>query len=201
VRVSWLIKSGRLSPLSPTALISEKLGIRWLPMFNGEYVYGPTPGLIEAADLLLAGLRPRVVIDLFGGSGALSKLAILRGARRVIYVDENPEAALLNLRRYRSRVEIVEGDAFTFLEGGVSCDVMIADPPEELIGRLLERLDAVRRIVRKAALIWLGPAERAASPPRGGRMMTRMDAWGDSFLLLWKPGFGRVMREVKERLG
>jgi len=200
VKVSWLIKSGRLSPLSPTALISEKLGITWLPMFDGEYVYGPTPGIVEAADLLLTELKPKIVVDLFGGSGAISRLAILRGARKVIYVDKNPEAAILNLKRHKRRIKIIEGDAFAFLENKISCDLLVADPPEELIGKLLEKLDAIRRAVKKAALIWLGPSDEAASLPKGIRMATRVDAWGDSFLMIWKPGLGQVIRDVKKRL-
>ncbi len=203
VKLSWLIRSKRLSPMSPTALISEKLGIKWLPLFNDEYVYGPTPGIIEAADLLMAELKPRIVVDLFGGSGAISKLAILRGARKVIYVDKNPEAALLNLRSCKGKVEIIEGDAFTFLNNKVQCDFMVADPPEELISNLLNKLKLVRKSITKAALIWLGPSEKAIEYLEivgKSRMTMTANVWGDTFLIIWKPGFGQIIRDVKRRL-
>ena len=90
VKIRTLIRERRISPMSPVVLASEKLGINWLPLFNDEYVYGPTPGIVEAADAVLSELKPRTVIDLFGGSGALSKLAVMRGTRKVIYVDLYP---------------------------------------------------------------------------------------------------------------
>ena len=105
VKLSWLIRTGRLSEFSPTALISEKLGINWLMMFD-EYVYGPGPGIVELLDLILRYVKPKSFLDLFGGSGALSKLASLRGVRKITYIDLYPDAAILNLRRI-SGVETV----------------------------------------------------------------------------------------------
>jgi len=189
--------------MSPVVLISEKLGIEWLNIFDDEYVYGPTPGIIEVAELLMTQLKPKTVIDLFGGSGAISKLAILRGARRVIYVDKNPEAALLNLRSCKDKIEIIEGDAFTFLNNKVQCDFMVADPPEELISDLFDRLKLIRKSITKAALIWLGPSEKAIEYMKivgKFRMAVTAKVWGDAFLIIWKPGFSQIIRDVKRRL-
>ncbi|MEM4021697.1 MAG: hypothetical protein QXI18_04930, partial [Nitrososphaerota archaeon] len=67
VRIDWLTRTAKVSPMSPLVLAAEKLGIRWLMLFDGEYVYGSSPGLIEAADALIRAMRPRSLIDLFGG--------------------------------------------------------------------------------------------------------------------------------------
>ncbi len=200
IKLSRLVKSGRLSPMSPVVLISEKLGIEWLNIFDDEYVYGPTPGIVELAELLMTHLKPKTVIDLFGGSGALSKLALRKKARKVIYVDLYPEAAILNLRGCR-RIEIIEQDALTFLkEEGRRCDLLLIDPPEELIDKVLSQIKQIRKTMRKAMLIWIGPthtANRRIRKMKRSRAVTFINAWGDSFMVAWKPGLGEKIRNVK----
>ena len=198
VKLSWLIRTGRLSEFSPTALISEKLGINWLMMFD-EYVYGPGPGIVELLDLILRYVKPKSFLDLFGGSGALSKLASLRGVRKITYIDLYPDAAILNLRRI-SGVEIIKEDAMRFSRFGVY-DVVVADPPRELINRLLEEVDDLRKIFRKICLIWIGDVdelEERSSLLEGRRMVEIIRAWGDCFATLWKPGFGDIVKHIKD---
>ena len=199
VKLSWLIRSGRISPMSPIVLIAEKLGISWLMIFD-EYVYGPTPGIIEASDLLIRALKPRSVIDLFGGSGSLSKLAMRNGVKNVTYVDMYPEAAKLNLADHMSGVRIIKSDVFSFLEGRIECDLLLADPPEELIDKTVNAVISRREVFRKAALIWLGPSGRSRRRIgllRGRRMVEVVSAWGDSFAIFWKPGLRSEIMRVK----
>jgi len=198
VKLSWLIRTGRLSEFSPTALISEKLGINWLMMFD-EYVYGPGPGIVELLDLILRYVKPRSLLDLFGGSGALSMLAYIKGVKRITYIDLYPDAAILNLRGI-SEVEIIRGDAMDFSRFGVY-DVVVADPPRELINKLLERVGDLRKIFRKICLIWIGGVEELEERLpllRGKRMMEVIRAWGDCFTALWKPGFGDIIKHMKD---
>jgi len=198
VKLSWLIRTGRLSEFSPTALISEKLGIDWLMMFD-EYVYGPGPGIVELLDLILRYVKPKSFLDLFGGSGALSKLASLRGARKITYIDLYPDAAILNLKGI-SGVEIIKGDAMDFSRFGIY-DVVAADPPRELINRLLEEVDDLRKIFRKICLIWIGDVdelEERSTLLEGRRMLKIIRAWGDCFATLWKPGFGDIVKHIKD---
>jgi len=185
--------------MSPIVLIAEKLGISWLMIFD-EYVYGPTPGIIEASDLLIRALKPRSVIDLFGGSGSLSKLAMRNGVKNVTYVDMYPEAAKLNLADHMNGVRIIKSDVFSFLEGRIECDLLLADPPEELIDKTVNAVISRREVFRKAALIWLGPSGRSRRRIgllRGRRMVEVVSAWGDSFAIFWKPGLRSEIMRVK----
>lgn len=198
VKLSWLIRTGRLSEFSPTALISEKLGIDWLMMFD-EYVYGPGPGIVELLDLILRYVKPKSFLDLFGGSGALSKLASLRGVKRITYIDLYPDAATLNLRGI-SGVEIIKGDAMDFSRLGMY-DVVVADPPRELIDDFLEKVDDLRKIFKKTCLIWIGDIEELeerSSLLEGRKMVKVIRAWGDCFATLWKPGFGDIVKHIKD---
>jgi len=203
VEVRWLIRSGRLSPISPIALIADRLKLRWLTMFDNEYVYGPTPGIVEVADILLRILRPRSVIDLFGGSGALSRLAIERGVKRVTYVDIHPDAAILNLKGVKGALRIVKEDAFNFLKKKVKCDLLFVDPPIELVDKVVKSLGELRNVFKKAALIWAGSSEDSMTRVkelRGRRMTTIVKAWGDAFIIVWKPGLRDQIEKVKYML-
>lgn len=200
VRISWLIKVGRLSPMSPTALISEKLGIKWLTMFDDEYVYGPTPGLVELADLLITQLKPKTVVDLFGGSGALSKLALRRNVEKVIYVDLHTEAAILNLKGY-GRAEIIKQDALTFIEENKGrYDLLFIDPPEELIDEVLSKIKEIRGMIKKAGMIWIGPnstINKRIRKMKGYKAITFVNVWGDMFMVIWKSGLREKIWKVK----
>ncbi len=195
VRVDWLIERGMLSEFSPTTLLCRRIGIKWLMLWEG-FIYGPTPGLAEVLDLLLTRLKPKSMIDLYCGSGAFSKLAFMRGVREIVCVDRFAEAARRNLRGLG--VEVVEGDALSYSPGRVY-DLVVADPPEELVERIIKDLGRLRRLMGKIAVIWLGPYHRAGGRIRrlGGRRMVRVvEAWGDALALLWKPGYRERVESV-----
>jgi len=187
VRIEHLLKSRRLSRVSPLTLLSKELGIKWLMLWNG-YVYGPTPGIVEALDLLITSLKPKSMLDLFCGSGALSKLAYLKRVREITCVDLYVEAAKRNLQRCKN-VKIIEGDALSF-KLYRNFDLVVADPPEELINKTLANLPRLRRVFRLAALIWIGPYHKAGRRVRllkKKRMNTVLEAWGDGLAIFWKP--------------
>ncbi len=198
VKIEWLTKTAKVSPMSPLVLASKKLGIKWLILFDNEYVYGPSPGLVEAADALIRVLKPKSLIDLFGGSGAISKLAAMNGVKKIIYVDLYPDAASRNLRNINS-VQIIREDAFKFLSRGIVCDLLIADPPEELVDKAVRYLTNNRRNFRKAALTWIGSncPGRKVEGLRKRKMTEVVEAWGDFFLIIWNRGLREYIERVK----
>ena len=121
--------------------------------------------------------------------------------KKIIYVDLYPEAASRNLRNVRE-VQIVREDAFKFLSRGVRCDLLIADPPEELVDKTMRYLMRNRHIFRKAALTWIGsecPKRKIDSLLRM-RMMEVVEVWGDFFLILWNRGLRDRIERVKQIL-
>jgi release factor glutamine methyltransferase len=92
-----------------------------------------TEGLVEEVLKHIANLPgPVSVIDLGAGSGALSLAIATEAPRsRVIAVEKSPEATewlKKNVSRINEQVRIVESDVVDALEG-VTCDVVIANPP------------------------------------------------------------------------
>lgn len=185
IRVRWLIESGRLSPLSPIALICMRLKVEWLPYMH-RYVYGPTPGITEVLERVLDALKPKSMLDLYCGSGALSKLAYIKNVEKIKAVDIYVEAAKKNLKKLK-RVEIEEGDALKF-DGG-RYDLVVADPPEEEIKNLIRKLREFKKKYVKAMVIWLGPYHKASKIIKTlsrDRKCIIVEAWGDAVGILWK---------------
>lgn len=109
----------------------------------------PTPDLVKQAIFNSLGQRVENarVLELFGGSGALSMEALSRGAREAICVEKaasharmilrNADAIHLKPPRFQVRVQ----DAFTSLgklaDDGQTFDLILADPPygEKNVGR------------------------------------------------------------------
>lgn len=78
-------------------------------------------------------------LDLFAGSGAIGIEALSRGARRCVFVEQNPRAVQCicdNLRHthLEERASLQKGDVFTALrqlEGRECFDFIFMDPPYE----------------------------------------------------------------------
>lgn len=99
----------------------------------------PTPDRVRETlfnwlQMQIAGAR---CLDLFSGSGALGLEALSRGAREVVMVEQDRDAAaqirqhLQTLKSSSGRVE--SGDVFRFLEGPATpFEVVFLDPPYRL---------------------------------------------------------------------
>ena len=109
----------------------------------------PTPDLVKQAVFNSLGTRVEGanVLELFGGSGALSLEALSRGAATAVIVEKSPRTAHLIRQNFDSlgllahQLELRTQDAFTALAQFVSSartfDLIFADPPygEKNIGK------------------------------------------------------------------
>jgi 16S rRNA G966 N2-methylase RsmD len=185
VRIDELIESGRLSPFSPIALICNRLRVHWLPYIDG-YIYGPSPGITEVLERMLSLLKPNSMLDLFCGSGAFSKLAYLMNVKKIKAVDIYVEAARRNLKKLEG-IEVEEGDALRIRSGRY--DMVVADPPEEKIRELIDRLPELRRLYKDVAVVWVGPYHKAVEMiktlSRDEKCIV-VEAWGDAVAVFWK---------------
>jgi 16S rRNA (guanine966-N2)-methyltransferase len=123
----------------------------------------PTPDRVRETLFNWLGQRldGRSCLDLFAGSGALGLEAASRGAARVVMV-ENDRGVFAALRKTVERigapqVELVQGDAFEYLNGTTArFDVVFLDPPFRqnalpgLMERLRDRLAAGGRVYVEA---------------------------------------------------
>lgn len=109
---------------------------RYLELQVGPGVLVPRPESELLVDAVLAHIKnlpaPVSVIDLGAGSGALAlSIATEAPHTRVIAVEKSPEAIFWlkkNISVIAENVRVVEGDVCDVLPG-ITCDVVIANPP------------------------------------------------------------------------
>jgi methylase of polypeptide subunit release factors len=126
------------------------------------------------------------MLDLFCGSGAFSKLAYLMNVKKIKAVDIYVEAARRNLKKLEG-IEVEEGDALRIRSGRY--DMVVADPPEEKIRELIDRLPELRRLYKDVAVVWVGPYHKAVeiikTLSRDEKCIV-VEAWGDAVAVFWK---------------
>ena len=166
----------------PVRIIGGKSGGRILKVPKGLSVR-PTPDLVKQAIFNSLGARVEGtdVLELFGGSGALSLEALSRGAVRAVCVEKSNKHARMirensDLTGFGpERLELRLQDAFTalaqFAAAVTQFDIVLADPPygEKNVGRrsvsfaqkLLDDL-ALPLVLKKGGLFVLGHSKRDA---------------------------------------
>jgi 16S rRNA (guanine(966)-N(2))-methyltransferase RsmD len=120
-------------------IISGTAGGRLLKVPKGQGVR-PTPELVRQAVFNSLGERVRDarVLELFGGTGALSLEALSRGARDAVCVEKSPRHAAFirdNARQtnladsFQVRVMDAFGSVRQLVANGARFDLVLADPP------------------------------------------------------------------------
>jgi 16S rRNA (guanine(966)-N(2))-methyltransferase RsmD len=121
-------------------IIGGKSGGRILKVPKGLGVR-PTPDLVKQAIFNSLGPRPdgAEVLELFGGSGALSLESLSRGAAHAVIVEKSQKHARMIRQNFESlgygpgQVELRVQDAFAavaqFAASGRHFDLILADPP------------------------------------------------------------------------
>src|SRR5437868_2484691 len=121
-------------------IIGGKAGRRLLKVPKG-YDVRPTPDLVKQAVFNSLGERVigATVLELFGGSGALSLEALSRGAIRALIVEKSDRTARMIRANFDSldlqpnQLELRTQDAYVALaqlaQSGRMFDLVFADPP------------------------------------------------------------------------
>ncbi len=109
--------------------VPEGLGVRPTPEKVRQAIFNSLGTAVDGA----------AVLELFGGSGALSLEALSRGASNAICVEKSPRHARFIRNNVRdcqfkgSAFEVRTGDAFTHIrrlqQEGIRFDLVFADPP------------------------------------------------------------------------
>ena len=177
----------------------------------------PTPDLVRQA--VFNSLGPRVqeaeVLELFGGTGALSLECLSRGAARAVcveksgrharFIEENLERAALPGGSLSIRVQ----DAFAAIrqlaEQGQQFDLILADPPygEKNAGRRSHSLAqqlldeaALPGLAREGGLLVLGHTKRDTLSIPATWEETKLLKHGDTLMRFLRPARASSTNEV-----
>lgn len=121
------------------------------------------------------------VLDLFAGSGSVGIEALSRGAKSVVFVENNRNAVkflIANLESIGAKEssQVVHGDAFRFLESAYrTYDVVFADPPYALesLPELPNLIFASKVVTDGGYLIIEHPTNFAFNPSSGWETTVR----------------------------
>jgi predicted RNA methylase len=145
-----------LSKYSPILLLAKELKLRYL-IKEGNTFTGPAIGLATLVDKITSMFEIRSMLDLCCGTGALSKIGLLNGVEKVCCLDINLQAAKENLSEFKN-VEFVEKDILQF-ELKDFYDLIVIDPPQEIIDKLLRKFIPKVKNLCNIFVIWHGSHE------------------------------------------
>ena len=144
-------------------VVGGELGGRRLLAPRGWRVRPTSERVREAIFSALDDVSGARVLDLYCGTGALAIEALSRGASSAVLVDHDTRPALGNVENLglRERVELVRGDALSWLErAGGSFDLVFLDAPYRLAQRVGPELDSnlPRLLARGGRVVIESPA-------------------------------------------
>ena len=172
-------------------------GRRLLPV-PGEGTRPITDRVKESLfDILGGDVEGAHFLDLFAGTGSVGIEALSRGAERAVFVD-NARRAIETVRRnlqatgLADRAEVVQGDAFRFLEreeGSAAYHYVYVAPPQyrDIWARALLALDSGDLLAPDGAVIvQIHPKEYHEVPLRRLRLVEER-RYGSTILLFYEP--------------
>jgi 16S rRNA (guanine(966)-N(2))-methyltransferase RsmD len=112
----------------------------------------PITDIVKEAlfNIIAPEIQGNKVLDLFGGTGAVSIEALSRGAEYAVLIDKSQTAASiirqnLETARFSKRAKVICGDAFSFLSAQVkeNFDLIYVAPPQykDMWQKALKMLD------------------------------------------------------------
>jgi SAM-dependent methyltransferase len=155
VSLREIVKSGKMSSLSPLLLIAKELKLNYLIEENG-LITGPAVGLSILIDRITKELPIKSTLDLCCGSGAITKIANRNGVKKIVCVDKNTKAAELNIKKTNG-IKIVKEDIMKF-EIEDYFDLIVLDAPREILPKISRRFG---EFIKKSNIfvLWHGSCE------------------------------------------
>lgn len=160
----------------------------------------PTSGRVkEALFSMIAERLPNAnVLDLYAGTGALGLEAMSRGARKVVFVENQP-ASVQVLRENITRCQFTACSSINLQDVQVYLntrplrqnanpfDLVFADPPYEVsdLEPLLNQLDSSEKVATNG-LVVIEHFKKASLPLETGRLrQTRQSRYGNTILTFY----------------
>lgn len=185
--------------LSSIRIVSGSLKGRKIPTLQG---YGIRPTSLRAREALFSILGPIIsdacVADLCAGSGSIGLEALSRGARKVLFVEQNAHAAQIlekTLTQFNlgARSHVVIQDVVLAIQnpsliGWRPFDVLYIDPPYQFEQRdqLLSQIVEADLVTTKGLMVYEHFSKRTPPSDIGQWMLTRTAKYGDTGLSFYR---------------
>jgi 16S rRNA (guanine(966)-N(2))-methyltransferase RsmD len=156
----------------------------------------PTPDKVRESlfNILAPEIEGAVFVDAYAGTGAVGIEALSRGARHVVFIENDRAAADLirkNLASLKAeaRARVIRGGAALYL-GNLDADIVFIDPPYPKEREYLAAMEALE--AKEARVVVVQHATRFALEDEYGPLRrTRTVKYGDNTLSFYAPATGR----------
>jgi 16S rRNA G966 N2-methylase RsmD len=116
---------GLISWKSPLAVMMRRYDLNRV-LIEGSVIAGPDLSLMRTVEELVSSNRVKSMLELFAGTGSLTKIAIMNGAEKCECVDLSTQACRENLAGLR-QARILEMNAFAYRPRRSVYDLVVAD--------------------------------------------------------------------------
>lgn len=113
--VDEALRCGIIGHESIFVYFAQKYLLKYV-MMSGNVVSGPSVGMMEATARFLEKEPVSVFVDMFCGTGGLSKVALINGVQKIIAVDKHAEERIFfsNIGERRDRFSFHKEDCYEF---------------------------------------------------------------------------------------
>ncbi|RDB35347.1 16S rRNA (guanine(966)-N(2))-methyltransferase RsmD [Spirobacillus cienkowskii] len=176
---------------------------RQLATLPGNLITRPTADRIKESlfNIIASEIHNSNVLDLFSGSGSLGIEALSRGAHKVIFVEQHPDAVKViqeNLKKLQipdDKFIIIKNDVSNFLKSfnfDIKIDIVFADPPysTEWYKNALNEIEHSKILNNNCTVIFEMPANydfHLQFYSRDWRMTDKRN-YGKTKLEIWQKG-------------
>ncbi len=139
---------------------------------------------------ILGDVSDLSILDVFGGSGAISLEAVSRGANNITVIDNDRSAQVTirkNINRFglEDKIKLISANAGSYLDQKIDIkyDLIIADPPYDKVNFAV--LDKIPAHINKDGLLVLSwPGRERQHKLEGLKIIERKD-YGDAQLIFY----------------
>ena len=184
---------------SSIRIIAGALKGRKIPTLQGQ---GIRPTSLRAREALFSILGSTItgacIADLFAGSGAIGLEALSRGAKKVVFIEQNPEAGqtlettLTQFKLGPQSQVIIQDVALAIqnphLVGWRPFDILYVDPPYQFEHsyQLLKEVEEANLLAKNGRVIYEHFSKRTPPPEIGQWALTRRAKYGDTALSFYQ---------------
>lgn len=138
------IEAGILTPESQLTEMMRRYGLDRLVLGGGAAIAGPLPGPIQPIEQLCERYDIDTILDIFCGSGAMSRVVLEHGGTVSYCIDLDCDYARQNLSGDGEAVTFLEEDFFECSLPDRSFDIAVLDPYFNLLPEVIDsRLEAI----------------------------------------------------------
>ena len=148
---------GLISSKSPLAVIMRRYGLNRV-LIEGSVIAGPDLSLMRSVEELVSSNRVKSMLELFAGTGSLTKIAIMNGAAKCECVDFSTQACRENLAGLK-QVRILETNVFAYRPKRRVYDLVVADPFLDFAYDVAKRLSNKYTYIAKKFMLTVGYVE------------------------------------------